>query len=212
MRSVLCLIALLAASLPVHAALFKCTADDGSVAFRDTPCRDQNQEILKDSSYASPQPSTKTGGGDSSLDRPSTAATPASNDMEGLFTLERIKALEGGKKSSASSPLGKAYMRFLRAMQRCDRASVIKVVSRKTQQKLNAAFDEDAAQARKECKMLSTLLPGNLNDATEVIDGNRGKIQWLTVATNTDGSTTSTMKSETTQDFVKEDGVWRFDN
>ena len=201
MKSVLCFIALLAASQPVHAALYKCTADDGSVAFRDRPCRAQKQEILKENTYSSPKPHN-------AVDRPYAAA--ALNDMEDFFTIEPIKALQGGGKSSAGSPLGNAYLGFLRTLNRCDRAGVTKVVSRKMQQSLNAAYDEDAAQAKQECKMLAMLLPGNLNDATEVIDGNRGKIQWLTVETSTDGSGTTTMKSETTQDFVKEGGIWRF--
>ncbi|MCZ6712099.1 MAG: hypothetical protein O7B25_17170, partial [Gammaproteobacteria bacterium] len=97
---------------------------------------------------------------------------------------------------------------FLSTLRSCDRASVTKVVSRKMKQSLNAAYDKDATQAREECRMLAMFLPGDLKDASEVIDGNRGTIQWLTVKTDANG----TMKSETTQDFVNEDGVWPFDN
>jgi hypothetical protein len=102
--------------------------------------------------------------------------------------------------------LGKAYLAFLRTLKSCDRASVTNVVSRKMRQSLNAAYDKDAAQAREECRMLAMFLPGNLKDASEVINGSRGTIQWLTVKTDANG----TMKSETTQDFVNEGGVWRF--
>ena len=79
MKSVLCFIALLAASLPVHAALYKCTADDGSVAFRDRPCQAQKQEILQENTYSSPKPHN-------AVDRPYAGTTPASNDMEDFFT------------------------------------------------------------------------------------------------------------------------------
>lgn len=62
----------------------------------------------------------------------------------------------------------------------------------------------------KGCLALRMLLPSNFDDATEVINGDKGTIQWLTVESTTDASGTRTMKSEQTGDFVKEDGVWKF--
>jgi hypothetical protein len=53
-------------------------------------------------------------------------------------------------------------------------------------------------------------LPRDFKDATEAIEGDKGKIQWLSVETTTDSSGTTTMKSEQTEDFVREDGVWKY--
>lgn len=41
---------LLAASLPVSAAMYKCTDAEGNIAFMDKPCQTQKQEVLKQKS------------------------------------------------------------------------------------------------------------------------------------------------------------------
>jgi len=51
--------------------------------------------------------------------------------------------------------------------------------------------------------------PPDFKDATEVIEGNKGTIQWLTVESRKDGKETTTMRSEQSLKFVKENGEWQ---
>jgi hypothetical protein len=183
----------LALSPSANAAMYKCTDAAGNVTFSDKACPAQQQEVLK-GRKTSKSPETDP-------------AEPKSDSEKNPFpTLERIKALAGGKKVTGSSPLAKAYMGFLHAVKRCDRKEMMKNVSAKMAQELSAATDTEFKQG---CRALAMLLPGDFKDATEVIDGDRGKIQWLSVQTTTDSAGTQTMRSEQTEDFVRENGVWK---
>jgi hypothetical protein len=95
MKSVLCFIALLAVSLPVHATLYECTAADGSVAFRDRPCQAQKQEILKEITYSHPKPSSTPAYGHNAVNRPYAAANPTSDDMEDFLPLSGSRRWKG---------------------------------------------------------------------------------------------------------------------
>jgi hypothetical protein len=121
--------------------------------------------------------------------------------------IERIKPLPGGKKVPSSSPLAKVYMKFLSAVKRCNRKEMMKHVSSKSALEMSSATNKEL---RNGCRGFKMLLPRDFKDATEVIEGDSGKIQWLSVKTTTDGSTTETMKSEQTLSFVRENGVWKF--
>ncbi len=48
MRYTLAFVGLLTVSLPVSAAMYKCTDTEGNVTFMDKPCQEQKQEILKE--------------------------------------------------------------------------------------------------------------------------------------------------------------------
>ncbi len=171
------------------AAMYKCTDADGNVSFSDKACPEERQEVLKERTTSRP-PETK----------------PA---LEGdaFPTIERIKPLAGGKKVTSSSPLAKTYTKFLNAVKRCDRKEMMKHVSSKMAQGMSSATDKEFKNG---CRGLEMFLPRDFKDATEAIEGDRGKIQWLSVETTTDSSGTTTMKSEQTEDFVREDGVWKY--
>ncbi len=171
------------------AAMYKCTDADGNVSFSDKACPEERQEVLKERTTSRP-PETK----------------PA---LEGdaFPTIERIKPLAGGKKVTSSSPLAKAYTKFLNAVKRCDRKEMMKRVSSKMAQGMSSATDKEFKNG---CRGLEMFLHRDFKDATEAIEGDKGKIQWLSVETTTDSSGTTTMKSEQTEDFVREDGVWKY--
>lgn len=180
--------------LSANATMYKCTDVSGNVSFSDTPCPTEKQEILKKRSHSTPS-DTKT-----------TETMPeVNNDI--FPQLEPIRPLAGGKKVTSSSPLGKAYMKFINALKRCDLDTMMKIVSNKMAKAMSSATGNECKDG---CKLLRMLMPQDLKHATEVIDGNNGKIQWLTVKSTTDASGTRTMKSEQTEEFIKEDGVWKY--
>ena len=188
------LVVFLTVSLSANAAMYKCTDAKGNVSFSDKACPTQKQEVLKKRTTSN---SPETDSGES--------LQPAEGGAFGK--IERIKPLPGGKKVTSSSPLAKVYMKFLSAVRRCNRKEMMKHTSSKTAQGMSSATNQELKNG---CRGFKMLLPKNFKDATEVIEGDRGKIQWLSVKTTTDGSTTETMKSEQTHGFVRENGVWKF--
>jgi hypothetical protein len=187
-------VAFLAMTLSANAAMYKCTDADGNVSFSDKACPEERQEILKERTTSRP---------------PETNPAESKSALEGdaFPTIERIESLAGGKKVTSSSPLAKAYTRFLNAVKRCDRKEMMKHVSSKMAQGMSSATDKEFKDG---CRGLEMFLPRDFKNATEVIEGDRGKIQWLSVKTTTDSSGTMTMKSEQTEDFVRENGVWKY--
>ena len=188
------LVVFLTVSLSANAAMYKCTDAKGNVSFSDKACPTQKQEVLKKRTTSnSPQ-----------FDPAETKPDLESNAFP---EIERIKPLAGGKKVTSSSPLGKAYMKFLNAVKRCNRKEMMKHVSSKMAQEMSSATNKEFKDG---CRAIKMFLPGDLKDATEVIEGDKGKIQWLSVKTITDASGTQTMKSEQIGDFVRENGVWKY--
>jgi len=188
------LVVFLTVSLSTNAAMYKCTDANGDVSFSDKACPTQQQEVLK---KRTPSISPETDSGES--------LPPTEGSAFGK--IERIKPLPGGKKVTSSSPLAKVYMKFLGAVKRCNRKEMMKHASSTTVQGISSATNEEFKNG---CRGFKMLLPRDFKDATEVIEGDKGKIQWLSVKTKTDGSTTETMKSEQTLGFVRENGVWKF--
>jgi hypothetical protein len=193
MKYFICAFGLLFIFQSADAAMFKCTDADGNISFSDKPCPEQKQEQIKERIYSSPPV-------DSSDSLPG-------SDADEFFTISPIEAQAGGKKVTNSSPLAKAYMGFRNAIKRCDRDTMMKFVSRKMAENIGFTSNLEFKEA---CKLLDMLLHTDFKDATEVINGDKGTIQWLTIETSTDSSGTSTMKSERSENFVKEDGVWKY--
>ena len=192
MKCIIWLVAFLFMPAAANAAMFKCTDAEGDVSFSDKPCPEQNQEVLKHTS-ATPSASTSA-----TTPEPSSIAQPE---------ITPIEALTGGKKVTGASPLAKAYTAFRAAARQCDRDEMMRHVSSKMAEGLSAATNREFKDG---CKALKLFLHSDFKDATEVIDGNRGTIQWLTVETTTDDSGTMSMKSEQSERFVKENGVWKY--
>ena len=98
-------------------------------------------------------------------------------------------------------------MGFLNAVKRCDSNEMMNHVSSKMAQEMKLSKGKEFKAG---CRALEMFLPEDFTDATEVIEGDKGKIQWLSIETTTDSSGTQTMKSEQTAEFVKENGVWKY--
>ena len=189
MKAILFGTTLVLLSSPVTAAVYKCTDANGVVSFSDRPCGGQQQEVMRDRSYRVTE----------ELD------LPAQDDPQ--FQIDPIEPLAGGKKVSRSSPLARVYLQFVSAVKRCDRDEMAKHVASAWATDILQADDREFNQG---CRVLRELMPADFEDATEVIDGDSGTIQWLSVESSTDATGTSTMKFETTGHFVKEDGEWKF--
>jgi len=193
MKIVILLVGILVISSPANATMYKCTDVDGSITFKDKPCESQAQEVLKEKSYTRP-------------------GTPASNSFDSssstLTPLEPIKRMSDGKKVSNSSPLARVYMKFLVSLKRCNRTEMSRYVSRKMVEGMKTTSD---TEFRNGCRVLVDLLPKDFDDATELIEGDKGKIQWMSVESTTDSSgMTTKFTSEHTEKFVKEDGSWKY--
>jgi hypothetical protein len=178
-------------SLSAHAAMYKCTEADGNVSFSDKHCPGEKQEALREPAAPSPPPDA--------------------DDTEpdaGIFTgPDAITPLAGGRKVTSSSPLAWVYTSYLGALKRCDRDEAMKYVSSRMAAEMAAA--SESGYSKEECLLLLKLLPKDFENATEVIEGDRGTIHWLTVETTTDGAMTSSMKLEQPEEFVREGGVWK---
>ena len=187
-------VAFLVMVLSANAAMYKCTDTDGNVSFSDRACPEERQEVLEERTTSIPS-------------RSGPIESEPTSKGEVLTSIERIKPLAGGKKVTSSSPLARVFTKFRNAVERCDRDEMMKHVSSKMAREMDSASDKEFKAG---CLGLAIFLPKDFKDATEVIEGDKGKIQWLSVETSTDSSGTMTMKSEQTEDFVKEDGVWKF--
>lgn len=195
MKIAILLAGLLSVSLPVSAAMYKCTDTDGSITFKDKPCDGQAQELLKKKTFSKPRP------------EPANLKPIKTKSSETSSRFEPIKPLPGGKKVTSSSPLGRTYMKFLHALNHCDRDRMMQYSSGSMAEGMKTANN---LEFKTGCRLLQDFMPSNLDDATEVIEGNSGKIQWLSVKSNTDSSgLTEKFTSEHTEEFVKEGGVWK---
>jgi len=190
------LVVLLTISPSASAAMYKCTDAEGNVSFSDKACPSDRQEVLKKRTTSN---------------QPDDGSVESNPDSEGsgFPKIERIKPLAGGKKVTSSSPLAKAYMGFLNAVKRCDSNEMMEHVSSKMAQEMKLS---EGKEFKAGCRALQMFLPEDFTDATEVIEGDRGKIQWLSIETTTGSSGTQTMKSEQTADFIRENGVWKYSN
>jgi len=183
-------VVLLAVSFAADAAMYKCTDAHGKVTFSDKACQEQRQEVVKERAIP---PSTEP------KPRPEGSTFPQ---------IERIRPLAGGRKITRSSPLAQAYLRFADAVKRCDRNELLNSLSSRFTRAIGAAAESDA-ELREGCRGLALFLHDDFNEATEVIEGDTGKIQWLSVETTRDRSGTQTSRWEHTEEFVRENGVWK---
>jgi hypothetical protein len=189
MKDIIVLIGILAIPMSANAAMFKCTDADGRVSFSDKPCPEQQQETLKERAVSKP-PETSPETGD--------AATTET---------EPIETATGAQLVTNDSPLAVVYMNFLAALKKCDRGEMLKYGSVKIAKDLARMSDTDL---KNQCAQLKNFMPNDFTGATEVIDGNKGSIQWRNEASSSDESGPSTMKSMYTVNFIQEDGAWKY--
>lgn len=189
MKATIFVSALLLAS-PATAAIYKCTDANGQVSFSDKPCEGEMHEVVPERTYRRSQEPTQF-----------LQAAPA-------VQLQSIERLQGGERVTGSSPLAQVYMSFIGALRTCNREEMAKFVPAAWAKDLLEIDDAELSQG---CVLLGALLPRDFNDATQVIDGDRGPIQWMSVESTTDSNGTATMTSEMTGHFIKENGVWKFD-
>jgi hypothetical protein len=180
-----------------NAAMYRCTDAAGKTSFSDKPCPTGNQELLKERHYSPPK-----------------KEPPANSTLQksGAPGIAPIKPLAGGRKVSRSSPLAKAYRSVLGVFERCDRAE-LKEFTSKNKKENTQPFDIDSVSESdliEHCEQFGMIFPQpDFKDATEVIDGNHGSIQWLTVENREDGNDATTMRAEQTLKFVKQNGEWQ---
>ena len=186
MKNFIVILLFLILPLSVSAKMYKCTDANGNVSFTDKPCQNQKQEILEKSS--TPKPSES---------KPETE----NNDFQ---ESKRFKPMPDGTKVTSSSPLGKVYMKFISALNRCDFNEMIKYSSGETIKHMSPSGD---AQSKDICKELQKILAQDLKGATEVIDGDKGKIQWLFVSS---GANTK-VRSVQNENFIRENGAWKIE-
>ena len=181
-----------------HAAMYRCTDAAGNTSFSDKPCPTMEQKVMKERRYPAPK---KKSPGDVSLPEISGSG------------IEPIKPLPGGRKVRRNSPLAKAYRNAVALMKRCDRSELQAFA--KNPEKESPATDLDSlseSELKEQCVQFGMIFPrADFKDATEVINGDKGTIQWLTVETTREGGETSTMRSEQTVNFIKKGGVWWLD-
>lgn len=81
MRYTFAFVGLLTVSLPVSAAMYKCTDTAGNVAFMDKPCKEQKQEILKERTASKPSKSKSS----------ETKGEPENNKMTNCADMHYLK-------------------------------------------------------------------------------------------------------------------------
>jgi hypothetical protein len=206
MKKFICLAGFMIMSAPAAAAMYKCTDAEGNVGFSDKPCPGQKQEALEERS--APVSASSPDAADAAVPDSDAAETqPAAETGAGVLPdIEPIRALVGGTRVTGASPLGKVYASYLGALRQCNRNEMMKHVSSGMAAEMSASPEPEF---REGCRLLLMLLPQDFTDATEVIRGDRGTIQWLSIETKDAGSGTSTMKFEQSQDFVMENGAWK---
>lgn len=189
MKDILVLIGILAIPMSVNAAMFKCTDADGKVTFSDKPCPEQQQETLKELAVPKPpEASPETGD----------AATTETGPAEPAASAQPV---------TDDSPLAVVYKNFLAALKKCDRGEMLKYGSVKIVKDLARMSD---TEIKNQCEQLQNFLPNDFTGATEVIDGDKGSIQWRNEAISAGESGSSTMKSLYTANFTQEDGAWKY--
>ena len=195
MKDILVLIGILAIPMSVNAAMFKCTDADGKVGFSDKPCPEQQQEVLKEPAVSKPAETN-----------PETGDATATDDAATTET-EPVETATGAQFVTDDSPLAIVYRNFLAALKKCDRGEMLKYGSVKIAKDLARMTDTDL---KNQCAQLQNFMPKDFTGATEVIDGNKGTIQWGNKASSIDESGPSTMKSIYTVNFTQEDGAWKY--
>jgi len=176
--------------------MFKCTDTDGKVGFSDKPCPEQQQEILKEPAVSKPPEAS-----------PETGDAAATDDAATTETEPAETAATGAQFVTDDSPLAAVYRNFLAALKKCDRGEMLKYGSVKIAKDLARMTDTDL---KNQCAQLQNFMPNDFTGATEVIDGNKGTIQWGNEASSTGESGPSTMKSMYTVNFTQEDGAWKY--
>ncbi|MFQ5471117.1 MAG: hypothetical protein ACE5EH_12610 [Gammaproteobacteria bacterium] len=125
---------------------------------------------------------------------------------EMLPHVERVKPLPGGQKVTSSSLLANAYRTYYRAISRCDRKKLTELELNKIADSADSVTRLSNAELRNVCKFAKETLPApEFENATEVINGNKGRIQWITVKKNQKG----TLELEDNVYFRKENGIWK---
>lgn len=188
MKTALSVTALLLLASPASAQVYKCTDANGQISFGDKPCGTQ-QEVVE----IREQPARR----DVAL------ATPDDFSNQSAPT----EPSAGGNAVSGSSPLASVYMGFISALNRCDRDALARYITADMAAEMQAT---NATEFTAGCMILREFMPSNFDGATEVINGDTGTIHWSIVESSSDGDSTSTMSWETSAEFVKEDGEWKF--
>ena len=202
MKYVLVLIGILAIPMSVNAAMFKCTDADGKVTFSDKPCPEQQQETLKELAVPKPpEADPETGDAATTED-----AGPETGDTATAET-EAAEPASGPQLVADDSPLAAVYKNFLAALKKCDRGEMLKYGSVKIAKDLARMSDTDI---KNQCEQLQTFLPTDFTGATEVINGDKGSIEWRNEAGSTGESGSSAVKSLYTANFTRENGAWKY--
>jgi hypothetical protein len=177
---VLCLIAF---SPFVSAELYKCSDASGAVTYQATPCVAMSEEILKVQRVPQRQPDE--------------------NSLPGVPETDEII----GNRSSANSPLAKAYKKFVRSLGACQRDQVLKVVSQASGREMMAISLKDF---KAQCRIMKSLARTDFQNAFEQIETRTAKLVWQEKEQRRDGAETMRSSMKTTANFVKENGSWVF--
>lgn len=171
----------------VSAEMYKCTDADGSIAYEDRPCSTTTEEIIEIQT--------------------SRSRTPPGIDP--VYEVHEKQSVETptGQRSSRNSPLARAYVRFLNSLKWCRKTEVLKQVSVKTRQEMEAT---SASTFKIQCRILKSTARTDFENAIESIEGDTATLKWEEKGERIDGNETFRWSTYETIHLVKENGVWQF--